>query len=257
MPAAPLNGRRMPKVELFRVLAERNPLAVLWYEPRRPRGVSVVAGHGYSSSKQNLDFLCSFLSSHGFGVYSFDFPGHKLGASGGELRGVDDCIEAMFRVVAFARERGDDLMYTLGHSMGGMTAIFTTALDANVHGTVAIATGYGRPTSLESLRKVGVTDFRSSYVVGVALPELVAGVEARYDELLPRLAGRPALYVAANRDAMVSPRSVRELYGRAPEPKTFALIDSDHTYAAEHSRATVLEWLNERHPVEAVGELLR
>jgi hypothetical protein len=56
---------------------------------------------------------------------------------------------------------------------------------------------------------------------------------------------------------MVSPRSVRELYGRAPEPKTFALIDSDHTYAAEHSRATVLEWLNERHPVEAVGELLR
>lgn len=236
------------KVELFRLEAERNPVAVLAYEARRPRRVSIVAGHGYSSSKQNLDFLCSFLASHGFGVYSLDFPGHKLGASGGELCGVDDCIEAMCRVVAFARRRSDDAIYTMGHSMGGMTAIFVAALDTNILGTVAVATGYGRPTSLEALRKVGVTDFRSSYVVGVTLPELVAGVEARYDELLIRLAGRPALYIAASRDAMVSPRSVRELYGRAPEPKQLATVESDHTYAAEHSRATILEWLDERHP---------
>jgi alpha-beta hydrolase superfamily lysophospholipase len=239
--------RGVSHVELFHIAADRNPLAVLWYEPRRPRGISIVAGHGYSSSKQNLDFLCSFLSSHGFGVYSLDFPGHKLGSSGGELRSVDDCIDAMFRVVAFARERGDASTYTLGHSMGGMTAIFTAALDANILGTIAIATGYGRPTSLEALRKVGATDFRSSYVVGVTLPELVAGVEARYDELLVRLEGRPALYVAADRDGMVSPRSVRDLYDRAPDPKSYATIESDHTYAAEHSKATVLEWLNQRH----------
>ncbi len=238
----------MSRVELFRIATQRNPVAVLWYEPRRSRGVTVIAGHGYSSSKQNLDFLCSFLASHGFGVYSLDFPGHKLGASGGELTGVDDCIDAMFGVVAFARERGDGAAYTLGHSMGGMTAIFTAALDDNLLGTIAIATGYGRPTSLEVLRKVGATDFRASYVVGVALPELVAGVDLRYAELLPRLAGRSQLYVAAQRDGMVSPQSVRELYERAPEPKSFATIDSDHTYAAERARATVLEWLSERHP---------
>lgn len=239
----------MSKVDLFRLSASRNPVAVLRYEPRRPRGVCVIAGHGYSSSKQNLDFLCSFLSSHGFGVYSLDFPGHKLGSSGGELRGVDDCIDAMSAVVAFARERGDVAAYTLGHSMGGMTALFTAALDPNVLGTIAIATGYGRPTSLETLQKIGVADFRSSYVVGVTLPELVADVDRRYGELLLRLAGRPALYVAADRDAMVSPRSVRELYERAPEPKSFATIESDHTYAAERARPVVLEWLNERHPV--------
>jgi fermentation-respiration switch protein FrsA (DUF1100 family) len=242
------NGPVLNRVELFRISAQRNPVAVLWYEPRRPRGISLIAGHGYSSSKQNLDFLCSFLASHGYGVYNLDFPGHKLGASGGELRGVDDCLDAMAAVVGFARERGDASNYTLGHSMGGMTAVFTAALDAKILGTVAIATGYGRPTSLEALRKIGATDFRSSYVVGVSLPELVAGVDQRYAQLLGRLGGRPALYVAAQRDGMVSPQSVRELYERAPEPKTFATIDSDHTYAAERARATVLEWLNERHP---------
>ncbi|HEX3671497.1 MAG TPA: alpha/beta fold hydrolase [Candidatus Cybelea sp.] len=237
----------MPKVELFRIEAERNPVAVLWYEPRRPRGISLIAGHGYSSSKQNLDFLASFLASHGFGVYSIDFPGHKLGASAGVLRGVDDCIDAMSAAVTFARERGDAAAYTLGHSMGGMTAIFTAAHDRAVLGTIAIATGFGRPSSLESLQRVGVADFRSSYVVGVTLPELVSDVDQRYSELLVRLAGRPALYVAADRDAMVSPTSVRELYERAPEPKSFATIASDHTYAAEHSRATVLGWLDDRH----------
>ena len=237
----------MVNVELIRLEGTQNPLAVLYYEPRRPRGVTLVAGHGYSSSKQNLDFLCSFLASHGFGVYSLDFPGHKLGASGGELRGVDDCIEAMLRVLAFSRGLGNATHYTMGHSMGGMTAIFCAALDQNVAGTIAITTGYGRPTSLEALQRVGVTDFRASYVVGVPLPELVAGIEKRYDELLPRLAGRPALYIAASRDAMVSPSSVKALYERAPEPKTLVTIDSDHTYAGERSRAAVLTWLSERH----------
>jgi fermentation-respiration switch protein FrsA (DUF1100 family) len=254
MPTVTVRGsRRSPlnRVELFRVTANRNPVAVLWYEPRRPRGVSLIAGHGYSSSKQNLDFLCSFLASHGFGVYNLDFPGHKLGASGGELRSIDDCVDAMFSVVTFARERGDLNSYTIGHSMGGMTAIFTAALDANILGTIAIATGYGRPTSLEALRRVGATDFRASYVVGVSLPELVADVDRRYAELLGRLAGRPALYVAAQRDGMVSPQSVAELYDRAPEPKSFVTIDSDHTYAAERARAAVLEWLNALHPPAA------
>ncbi|HEY2475527.1 MAG TPA: alpha/beta fold hydrolase [Candidatus Cybelea sp.] len=235
-------------VELFHIQAQRNPVALLYYEPRRARRATIVAGHGYSSSKQNLDFLCSFLASHGFAVYNLDFPGHKLGASGGELRGVADCIDAMQGAVRFAREHADDSVYTMGHSMGGMTAIFTAALDPAILGTIAIATGYGRPTSLDALRKVGVSDFRSSYVVGVTLPELVAGVERRYDELLPRLQGRPALYLAASRDAMVSPVSVCDLYDRAPEPKSLETIESDHTYAAEHSRAAVLQWLERRHP---------
>ena len=238
----------MSKVELLHLDAQRNPLAVLKYEPRRSRRVCVVAGHGYSSSKQNLDFLCSFLASHGLGVYSLDFPGHKLGASGGELRGVDDCIEAMFRVVAFVRERSDDAIYTLGHSMGGMTAIFTAALDANVRGTVAIATGFGRPTSLEALRRVGVTDFRSSYVVGVTLPELVAGVEARYDGALAA-AGRQArsVYRSKSRCDGQSAKRARAVRPRAgtEDPGN----DRQRPYLRSGtSRAAVLEWFDERHP---------
>jgi pimeloyl-ACP methyl ester carboxylesterase len=241
------NGLKM-RVELLRVRGERTEVAVLEYEPRRPRNVWIVAGHGYSSSKHNLDFLCNFLASHGYGVFSLDFPGHKLGASGGRLESVEDLVDSMREVVTLVRERAPGPIYAMGHSMGAMTALFVAAEDPQMAGTIAIATGYGRPSAIDVLQSKGVTDFRSSYVDGLALPDLVRGVDARFAEALPRLAGRPQLYVAASRDAMVSPRSVEELYERAHEPKSFVTIESDHTYAGENARAEVLQWLNERHP---------
>jgi len=247
MRTATASGNRMI-VTLHHLQGERNPVAVLEYPARRPRGVSLVAGHGYSSSKHNLDFLCNFLAGHGYAVYSLDFPGHKLGASEGTLRGVDDLLDAMRTAVTFARSKSKDRVYLLGHSMGAMTALLLAADDPSIAGTIAVTTGYGRPSALDARAGKGVTDFRSGYVDGVSLPELVRDADARFAAALPRLQGRPQLYVAANRDAMVSPRSVEELYERAYEPKDFVLIESDHTNAGENARGEVLQWLNARHP---------
>lgn len=235
-------------VELFRVDAGANEVAVLEYSARRPRGVTLVVGHGYSSSKQNLDMLCAFLASHGFAVYSLDFPGHKLGSSGGRLNAATDLIDAMSAVVRVARERGAGDLYVVGHSMGAVTALCTAGFDPRVTGAVSIATGYGRPQALETLARGGVVDLRSSYVVGLALPELAGQWQPLLDDALPRLAGRPTLFIAAERDGMVSRASVDVLFARAPEPKSFATIASDHTFAGDNARATVLAWLNERHP---------
>lgn len=236
------------RLDLLRVQARRNQVAVLAYEPRRPRNVRIVAAHGYSSSKHNLDFLCNFLASHGYGVFSLDFPGHKLGASGGFLAGLDDLTDAMGAVVEFVLSLNDGPVYCMGHSMGAMTALFVAAADGDVAGTVAITTGFGRPSALNALQSRGVTDFRSAYVEGLPLPELMQGADERFAQALPRLAGRPQLYIAAARDAMVNARSVEELFDRAPEPKTFVTIDSDHTYAADNARGAVLQWLNALHP---------
>jgi pimeloyl-ACP methyl ester carboxylesterase len=235
-------------VELFRVDARTNPVSVLAYEARRPRNVTIVAGHGYSSSKQNLDMLCAFLASHGFTVYSLDFPGHKLGSSGGRLNAATDLTDAMHAVVASARARGATALYVMGHSMGATTALCTAGDDPTISGAISIATGYGRPQALDALARGGVVDLRSSYVDGLALPELASQWQPLLDAALPRLAGRPVLYIAAERDGMVARRSVDELFDRAPEPKSFATVASDHTFAGDNSRAAVLAWLNELHP---------
>ena len=242
------------KVTLHRVDAGFNSVAVLEYEARRARDVTLVVGHGYSSSKQNLDGLCAFLGSHGFAVYSLDFPGHKLGASGGELRGVEDLFAAMEAVIRFARERGARTVYAMGHSMGATTALCVAARDPSLAGAISIATGYGRPTALDALAARGVVDLRSSYVDGLSLPQIAHQWQPLLDDALARLAGRPVLFVAAERDAMVAPSSVQALYARAAEPKTFVTVASDHTFAGDNSRTAVLQWLSALHPRRAAAE---
>jgi pimeloyl-ACP methyl ester carboxylesterase len=226
---------------------------VLAYEARRPRGITLVAGHGYSSSKQNLDSLCAFLASHGFAVYSLDFPGHKLGASGGRLRSIDDLFDAFAAVVALARSRGAQTTYALGHSMGAVTALCSAARDGSLAGAVSIATGYGRPAALAALAGRGVVDLRSSYVDGLSLPEIAGAWEAVLPAALPRLSGRRTLFIAAENDGMVGAASVRELFERAPQPKTFVTIPGNHTNAGENARAAVLAWLSERHARSAAA----
>ena len=236
-------------VELVALRAANGaPVAALEYEPRRSRAISLVAGHGYSSSKHNLDVLCSFLASHGYRILSVDFPGHKLGASGGRLESVVDLTEAVGAAVRYLRGAHGDPIYTLGHSMGATTALRACAADPFVAGAISIATGYGRPSALQALGLRGAVDLRSSYVDGLTLQDVVLQTEALLDEALAKLAGRPVLYVAAERDGMVSRASAEELFVRAPEPKTFVTIPSDHTYAGENARAPVLAWLNDRHP---------
>jgi fermentation-respiration switch protein FrsA (DUF1100 family) len=132
--------------------------------------------------------------------------------------------------------------------MGASTALRACAADPAIVGAISIATGYGRPSALAAITRGGVVDLRSSYVDGLSLPELVVEVDAVLDAALAGLAGRPVLYIAASRDGMVSRASAQELFDRAPEPKAFATVESDHTYAGENARAAVLAWLNEKHP---------
>jgi alpha-beta hydrolase superfamily lysophospholipase len=234
-------------LELVRVPAGRNEIALLAYAPRRPRGIGIVLGHGYSSSKQNLDGLAAFLSSHGFAIYSLDFPGHKLGASGGRLEGVEDLVDAMAGAVRYARAQGESVLYAAGHSMGASTALITAGRDKTIAGAISIATGVGRPSVLEAFSEK-LVDLRSQYVDGLALPALSREVEPLVGEALRELAGRPQLFVAAERDMMVTMASARALFDSAFDPKSFATVASDHTYAGENARASVLAWLNELHP---------
>jgi len=216
-----------------------------------------VAGHGYSSSKQNLDSLCAFLASHGFDIYSLDFPGHKLGASGGRLSSVDDLLRAFGATVELARARGARTIYAMGHSMGAVTALCAAARDPAISGAISIATGLGRPVALAALSGRGVVDLRSSYVDGLGLAEIAAAWEPILAPALAQLAGRPTLFIAAEADGLVSPASVRELFERAPEPKSFASVPGNHTYAGENSRSAILTWLGDRHarpPLAALDE---
>jgi pimeloyl-ACP methyl ester carboxylesterase len=164
------------------------------------------------------------------------------------LNSIDDLLDAFAATVDFARECGAETVYALGHSMGAVTALCAAARDPEIAGVVSIATGYGRPAALAALAGRGVVDLRSSYVDGLTLLEVAGAWEALLPAAISRLVGRPSLFIAAESDGMVSAASVRELFARAPEPKSFESIPGNHTNAAENSRGAILAWLGARHP---------
>jgi len=204
-------------LKLKRLEGPNGAIAVLDYEPRHPRGVTIVAGHGYAASKHSLDPLCSLLAGHGYRMLSLDFPGHKLGASEGRLDSLEDLTDAMAVVVAFARRTYGGPILTLGHSMGAVTAVRVCSEDPAIAGTISIALGLARLNE----NKASTVDLRSIYVDGIALKEIATQHEQEFGKILGALAERPSLYIAGTRDDIVPCWSVQELYESAPEPKSY------------------------------------
>jgi alpha-beta hydrolase superfamily lysophospholipase len=206
----------------------------------------IVLCHGYSSAKHNLDPLAFHLAASGYAALAFDFLGHKLGASSGPLRNADDLVANAMDAVQCARtRRGVQHVILGGHSMGAATAIGATALLPEVQGLIVMATSADRSRQLTDDTMLSGLRNRSAYVDGVS-PEAITVAMDAFTQKIGDVAPRPVLVIAGSRDALVSPSAVRRLFEKAHEPKTFELIDANHTDCAERARFAVTRWLAAR-----------
>lgn len=206
----------------------------------------VVLCHGYSSSKHNVDPLAFHLAADGYASLAFDFLGHKLGASSGPLReGADLVTNALDAVASARRMPGIANIVIGGHSMGAATAIGAAVADPAIEGVIVMATSTGRGRQLTDDTMLSGLRNRVAYVEG-ADPDSITAAMDSYTDRVAEVAPRPMLFIAAQRDALVPPSAVRRLYDAAREPKTFELIDANHTDCAERSRFVVVKWLRAR-----------
>jgi pimeloyl-ACP methyl ester carboxylesterase len=206
----------------------------------------VVLCHGYSSSKHNVDPLAFHLAAEGFASIAFDFLGHKLGASSGPLReGADLVANALDAVACGQRMPGIRHIVLGGHSMGAATSIGAAVARPEIEGVIAMATSTGRSRQLTDDTMLSGLRNRAAYVEGANAESITAAMDG-YTERVADVAPRPILFVAGQRDALVSPSAVRGLYDVAREPKTLEIIDANHTDCAERSRFVVARWLKAR-----------
>jgi alpha-beta hydrolase superfamily lysophospholipase len=211
-----------------------------------PAPTCVVLCHGYSSSKQNVDLLAFHLAVEGYSSLAIDFLGHKLGASAGPLREAADLAANALDAVTCAQRMPSVRHVVLGgHSMGAATAIGAAVARQDVEGVIAMATATNRSRQLTDASMLSGLRNRAVYVEGVG-PDEITDVMDGYTERIADIAPRPVLLVAGSRDALVSPSAVRALYESAREPKTYELIDANHTDCAERSRFVVTRWLRAR-----------
>ncbi|HLN46890.1 MAG TPA: alpha/beta fold hydrolase [Magnetospirillaceae bacterium] len=214
----------------------------LLYHSGRPADC-VVLCHGYSAGKHNVDPLAYHLAAQGYIALAFDFLGHKLGASSLPLVRADDLVVNALDALAFARAH--PLVRRLvvgGHSMGAATAIGAALSDRAVDGIIAISTARHRGRKLEGDGLVSGLLNRRAYVDGAGPLEITIAMDA-FTARIGELAPRPVLLVAGSKDALVAPSAVRQLYDEAREPKTYELIEANHTDCAERARFVVTRWL--------------
>ena len=206
----------------------------------------VILGHGYSSSKHNVDPLAFHLAAEGYAALAIDFLGHKLGASTGPLREAEDLIANALDAVSYAqRLPGIRSIVLGGHSMGAAAAIGAAAVRPEVEGVIAMATSDDRSRQLTDETMLSGLHGRAAYVEGASPQEITAAMDS-FTQRIADISPRPVLLVAGQRDALVSPSAVKRLFDHALEPKTYEVIDANHTDCAERARFVVTRWLRSR-----------
>ena len=220
-------------------------LAGLVYVPRERRShVCAVVSHGFTASKESVDLLSSYLAARGYPALSFDFRGHKLGGSEGDLNQASDTLDDLRAAASVALERFKvDRCVLVGHSMGAMVSLLVGAEMEDCAGIAAITTGMQPSRGFEQPVGQAMLSQRSDYISGAEPMTLLK----QFDELVadwPGLVDKPALLVGAKSDVVIKPSRVKELAERAGTQVEYAEIEGSHLEAPSRARGVVANWLD-------------
>ncbi len=256
-----------------------------WWNPEGPPRAGVIIIHGLGEHSGRYHKIALKLVRNGFSVYTFDLRGH--GKSDGVLAAVDtfdDYLDDLEIWIEKVKEKQQQPLFFLGHSMGGLIAALYTAgrqpqlrgliLSApvarlgesvsSVRRTLSRLVGRifpGMPTvaidpELLSREKQVVTDYENDPLVYHGKIPAVMGLELLRGQKSLReqmdLIQVPALVMHGGADLLASPDGSRELYeGIKSRDKTFKLyedMEHDLLHDAEHRQVfgDILAWINER-----------
>src|SRR2546421_559713 len=124
-----LESERSMRLERVEIPCGDVILSGLAYSPREVKGqVCLVLSHGFTASKESLDLLAAYLCARGHECLTYDFRGHKLGASTGDISSASDLLDDLRAAAEFAMSRFQrDGCILVGHSMGALISLLVGA----------------------------------------------------------------------------------------------------------------------------------
>jgi len=198
-----------------------------WYAPSRNRA-AVLFVHGAGGDRSSLLPEARVLARQGFGVLLFDLPGH--GESDGAIRWSEPERTAVDEAIGFLARRTEvdpRAIGAFGFSLGGYVLAQAASRDARIAAVVLSGTPADPVAQVEHQH--------GRYGVFTELPALFVlrrgglRLDVRAVDFVARIAPRPLLVVAGDRDAIVPVAMAEQLFQAARTPKElFVIRGGDH-----------------------------
>jgi uncharacterized protein len=213
-------GVRTPELV---AIASGGVLVKGWYVPSE-NGALIIVCHGTNSDRTSMLDEIRLLSSAGFGVMAFDWPG--LGESGGAVHWGAEAEDALTNVTSWVdRRSGPGVMRLggLGFSIGGYMLTRVAARDLRFQAIVVESA----PTDFSDYVDVhyGKWGILSKWPARLAMRDtgLLSGPSAQ--SVIAGLSPRPLLLIAQSEDPETPLSMTRELERAAGSPKQLWVID--------------------------------
>jgi dienelactone hydrolase len=212
--------------EEVRIDASGDRTLSAWYVPSR-NGAAVLLGHGSGGSRERVLEEIRMLARHGYGVLAFDLFGN--GESSGHSNGLGDNAQpAVDAALGYLLARPDvdpDRIAAFGSSLGGEVLLEAAAREPRIKAVVS--DGGARPEDQAEVAGNGgpLMELGMEVVRGISgtrpAPSLI--------DLMPRIAPRPVLLIAAGADAAEIPtnRAYRDAGGSSVD--LYEIPEAGHT----------------------------
>ena len=210
-----------------------------WWVPGKKKHKAIILCHGFGSDKSGFLGHISFLHKAGYGLLMFDFRGHGESEQKYTSLGYLE-VNDLFGAIKFLERKKIRTIGVLGISMGASTAIIAAARTKKIKAVVAdspfaklgeVIDNYGKkfyriPSKVVTRLTVWMAELRTGY---------------RYERVTPnedvKSMNTPLLIIHGKKDALVSLKSIKELYGNAKEPKELLVFNnSGHAEGHESNR---------------------
>ncbi|MCS6776478.1 MAG: alpha/beta fold hydrolase [Chloroherpetonaceae bacterium] len=237
------------KLEVLRIPVRSLSLAGLRYVPEgTPRRTMLLYAHGFTSSKHSMDGLASYLAMHGYPGVTFDFVGHKLGATGGQMRHITDAAENLQDALHWIRaEEQARAIVLIGHSLGGASALQVAAWERgapDLQAVIVLCMGQDPARGFQSPIGRKMLQMRQDYVQGTPVPQLLEELRSMLRSAC-EVGTLPVLFIAAQQDVLVTPERVFELAEQVGPHAEVQVIEAQHVDAPDRARGVILNWLEQ------------
>ena len=225
------------KLHGWKIFADKESI-----EKRGKGNILFFHGNGDNVSTQLPNTF--WLAKEGYDLYIYDYRGY------GQSQGVpdlDDTISDMELMIAHAVQQlpDDEKLIVIGHSLGGSMAIYSVAHSAYRDKIAALIT----LEAFSDYHHVTQDMLSTSWLFWSFQWPLSFTVSNAYSPLdsIGLISPIPVCVIHSENDEMIEMYHADRLYEAAKEPKSFKLIDSNHSnvLVTKENRQVLFDYLSE------------